>query len=264
MLVAGSVLAACGGDGGDDADGGRPGGGSSSDGSGVRDQPLEGTEWILDQEASRFANATSAAVVTAQFGADGRLTGNGGCNDYFTSYEVDGSALTVSAKIGSTRRLCADLIGGVESAYFARLPKAKSYAIDGRELTIRTSGKPLVYRALDPDEALAGSWVVVNYFRPGAVVSPVLGSTLTATFESGRISGNAGCNEYTGPYETDDTKILIGPVASTLRACADPAIGQQETEYLAALDLVRTFSLAGGNLTFLRADGGIAVTYTRA
>jgi heat shock protein HslJ len=256
VLVAGSVLSSCGGD----DDGGRSDGGSSS---GSEDQRFEGTEWILDQAESGFETPT-AAVVTAQFGADGRLSGNGGCNDYSTSYEVDGSELEVSAQIASTLRLCAGLIGGVETAYFARLPKARSYAIDGRVLTITTSGEPLVYRSLDADEALAGSWVVINYFRRGGVVSPVAGSTLTARFESGRISGAAGCNDYTGPYETDDTKIVIGPVASTLRACADPAIGQQETDYLAALDLVRTFSLAGGNLTFLRADGGIAVTYARA
>ena len=56
----------------------------------------------------------------------------------------------------------------------------------------------------------------------------------------------------------------IGPLASTLRACADPAIDQQERDYVAALELARTFSLAGGNLTLLREDGGIAVTFVRS
>ena len=90
------------------------------------------------------------------------------------------------------------------------------------------------------------------------------GSTLTATFASGQISGDSDCNRYSGPYEVDGTKIAIGPLASTLRACADPAVDEQEQQFLAALGLARTLSLDGGNLTLLRDDGGIAVTLQRS
>lgn len=259
LVVAGSVLAACGGD----DDGGGSGGASSGGSGGGKDapsQPLEGTEWILDQEASGLSVAP-AAVVTAQFSSDGRLTGNAGCNNYTTSYETDGSAMTIAGPIARNLMACAAPVMRVEDAYVARLPKARSYAIRGRTLTITTSAAPLVYRALDPEQALAGDWVVINYFRPGAVTSPVPGSTLTAKFASGTISGDAGCNQYSGPYETDGIKIAIGPVASTLRACADPAVDEQESQYLAALALARTFSLAGGNLTLFRDGGTIAVTY---
>jgi heat shock protein HslJ len=259
LVVAGSVLTACG---SDDGGGGRGSGGSSSGGSGGKAQPLEGTEWILDQEASGLT-PVPAAVVTAQFSSDGRLTGNAGCNNYSTSYEADGSDLTIAGPIAQNLMACAGPVMRVEGSYLARLPKAKSFAIRGRTLTITTSAAALVYRALDPEQALAGDWVVINYFRPGAVTSPVPGSTLTANFESGTISGDAGCNQYSGPYETDGTKIAIGPVASTLRACADPAVGEQESQYLAALALARTFSLAGGNLTLFRDGGTIAVTYQR-
>src|SRR5207344_313860 len=88
LVVAGSVLAACGGD--DDGGSGRGSGGSASGGSGAKDQPLEGTEWILDQESSGLTPVPTA-VVTAQFSSDGRLTGNAGCNNYTSSYETDGS-----------------------------------------------------------------------------------------------------------------------------------------------------------------------------
>ena len=58
-------------------------------------------------------------------------------------------------------------------------------------------------------------------------------------------------------------QIRIGPVASTLRACAEAAVTQQESEYLAALDTVRTFGVDANGVTFFRADGGIAVTMAR-
>ncbi|MBM3658199.1 MAG: META domain-containing protein [Actinobacteria bacterium] len=263
VVLAGSVLAACGGD--DDGGSGRSGGGASSGGGGSADQPLEGTQWILDQQATKLTVVVPSAVVTAQFSSDGRVSGNGGCNQYGGSYSISGSKMTVDDSIVATRMACAAPVMRVETAYLARLPKARSFSIDGSVLTIETSGEgPLVYDALDPEQAVAGDWVVINYFRPGAVVSPVVGSELTAAFDAGQISGNSGCNQYSGPYEVDDTKITIGPLASTLRACADPAVDQQEREYLAALELARTFSLDGGNLTLLREDGGIAVTFQPA
>lgn len=259
VVLAGSVLAACGGD-----DDGRSGGGASSGGGGAADQPLEGTQWILDQQATKLTVVTPEAVVSAQFSSDGTLTGNSGCNRYTTSYAVKGSSMTIGQPAG-TLIACAAPVMRVEQAYLSRLPKAQSFSIDGTVLTIETGGEgPLVYDALDPEKAVAGDWIVTGYFRPGAIVSPVAGSELTATFDAGQVSGNSGCNQYSGPYEVDDTKITIGPLASTLRACADPAVDQQEREYLAALELARTFSLDGGNLTLLREDGGIAVSFMPA
>lgn len=259
LVTMAALVTACG---GDDDGGTRPRREGSSGGA---DQPLEGTEWVLDQRSSRVGSAGRTAVVTAQFSSDGTLTGDGGCNRYNTTYTTAGSTMTVRGPIASTLMACAPAVMRVEQTYLARLPKATSFAIDGRVLTIATSGgDPLVYRALDADQALAGDWVVINYFRPGAVVSPVAGSELTATFDAGQISGNSGCNQFSGSYEVDGTKIAIGPLASTLRACADPAVDQQSTEYLAALELARTFTTAGGNLTLLRDDGGIAVTFQRA
>lgn len=262
LVVAGSVLVACG---GDDGGGGTSGGGGASSGGGSgKDQPLEGTQWVLDQQATRLTVVTPSAVVTAQFSSDGSLTGTSGCNRYNASYTVKGSSMTIGQPAG-TLIACAAPVMRVEQAYLARLPKAQSFSIDGSVLTIATGGgQSLVYDALDPEKALAGDWVVTGYFRPGAIVSPVAGSELTATFDAGQISGNSGCNQYSGPYEVDDTKITIGPLASTLRACADPAVDQQEREYLAALELARTFSLDGGGLTLLREDGGIAVSFTKA
>lgn len=252
LLVGGA--AACGGD-----DDGSPG----SSGSGTR-EPLVGTQWVLDPRASGLPRVATSAVVTAQFSRDGRLSGHSGCNAYTTTYRVTGRRLRVTEPIGSTLVACDPDVTRVEDAYRSRLPTARSFAIDGRVLTIETRGAPLVYDALDPDRMLAGDWVVTGFFRPGAITSPVPGSTLTATFASGRIAGDAGCNRYSGGYEVDGTDIAIGPLASTLRACADPAVGQQETEFLAALELAATFRVEGTNLTLLRDDGGIAVTLARS
>jgi heat shock protein HslJ len=221
---------------------------------------------VLDQRASALGVVSTSVVVTARFAADGRLSGNGGCNQYRTSYTAVRTSLTIDGPISSSLMSCGSAVDRVEQAYLARLPRAEAYAIDGSVLTIDTRGRagPLVYDALDPDELFAGDWTVVSYFRPGAVVSPVVGSTLTATFDADRISGESGCNSFSGRFEVDGGDIAIGPLASTLRACADPAVDEQERQYLAALELARTYSFDGANLTVLREDGGIAVTLQRA
>jgi heat shock protein HslJ len=225
---------------------------------------LEGPTWVLDQEASNLEQIAPQFVVTATF-ADGRLSGSSGCNSYNTTYTATRTRLRVSNTVASTLKLCSQTAMNVEMSYLERIPTARAFSILRDRLTIRTStrGADLVYRALSA-RALRGDWEVTSYFRPGAIVSVLAGSEITATFDAKTISGNAGCNTYSGPYKADETKIEIGPIASTLRACADPAVEQQETDYLAALDLVRTFTLDSNGLTLFRADGGIAVTMARA
>jgi putative lipoprotein len=58
-------------------------------------------------------------------------------------------------------------------------------------------------------------------------------------------------------------RITIGPLASTRRACANAALDTQEQQYLAALDLVRTYRVTGDSLSLLRTDGTIGATYVR-
>jgi heat shock protein HslJ len=123
----------------------------------------------------------------------------------------------------------------------------------------------LVYRASAGTQALRGSWEVTGLYTGSAISSPVAGSTLTLEFTATDVSGNGGCNTFTGSYTLSSSNaIAIGPLASTLRACADPAVDTQEQQYLAALGLAKTYRVTGDQLTLFRDGGTIAVTATRA
>ena len=52
----------------------------------------------------------------------------------------------------------------------------------------------------------------------------------SATFAAGTVSGNAGCNDYTGGYTVDGDKLTIGPLAATKKACG-PAETVVETAF---------------------------------
>ena len=64
----------------------------------------------------------------------------------------------------------------------------------------------------------------------------------------GLLSGNTGCNGFSGPYELRGDSILFGTLVSTRRACVDEGMNRQEAAYLGMLSEARTWRLAGDTL----------------
>jgi heat shock protein HslJ len=225
--------------------------------------PLTGTNWLLTAR-STFGARLGTVTLTAQFGTDGTLAGDAACNRYSTTYTTRSSRLSIAKTTATTLAACGGGADRVATAYLAALPDVRSFAISGATLTLRgRRGVKLVYRATGAKD-LVGSWAVTSFFTGTAVTSPVIGSTLTTDFTRQQISGNSGCNTYTGPYAATGATITIGPLASTLRACADPAVNSQEQQFLAALQLATGYRIAGDHLDLLRPGGTIAATLTRA
>lgn len=54
-------------------------------------------------------------------------------------------------------------------------------------------------------------------------------------FEPGKVAGNGSCNRFTGSVTINAHDLKFGPLASTMMACPDPQVGQQESTYLKAL-----------------------------
>lgn len=62
--------------------------------------------------------------------------------------------------------------------------------------------------------------------------------------ESGRVSGNGSCNQFSGTVKISGESITFGPLAATRKACVD-AVGMQENNYFKALGAARRFNLDG-------------------
>lgn len=63
------------------------------------------------------------------------------------------------------------------------------------------------------------SWTVTSV----GDMATVAGARPTMTFAAdGTVSGNAGCNQFSGTYRTDGSSIQIRDVASTMMMCAGP------------------------------------------
>lgn len=233
----------------------------------VNPTPLTGTLWQLIAYNNGMGGVVSAAFgveTTAVFNEDGSLNGNGGCNNYFTSFAVDGQSLTITGPIGSTMMACEDAAMQQETAFLAALADAATYEIRGDSLEIRDAEGALLasFVAVTPASLSGVTWELTGYNNgQDAVVSLLEGTTITAVFgEDGSLSGSAGCNRFTTSFQADSGSISIGLVASTMMACEEE-IMQQETAFLAALPTAVTYDLQGDALELRDANGALVASF---
>ncbi|WP_417763339.1 META domain-containing protein [Shewanella sp.] len=105
--------------------------------------------------------------------------------------------------------------------------------------------------SVDAPPALSGIWRVEDVNQRGLIDN----SKVTMQFDaSGRISGSAGCNQYSGTYSSRSGKFSVAGVVSTRRACV-PSLGTQEQDFLAALNVVSHYEITEqGQLIFYDAN----------
>ena len=129
----------------------------------------------------------------------------------------------------------------LQSSYLTGLTNVISYAIEDGKLVLYAANKQRMGTdALSRGRAVRPGNNLGTMFYPSADAVdavPVLpGAAITAWFDGGKLSGSAGCNDYTADYKRDDTELTFGPVAATKKMCAEPAgVMEQENAYLKML-----------------------------
>ena len=109
------------------------------------------------------------------------------------------------------------------------------------------------------DDPTGRTWQLVDL--EGA--EPVAGTIPDLAIADDVVSGNAGCNTYSGPanVDVDQGSMTLGPdIISTMMACEDP-VNDQERRFLDALVRVTTYEMADDTLTLLDADGIVLATF---
>ena len=84
--------------------------------------------------------------------------------------------------------------------------------------------------------------------------SPVAGSTVTLAFDSGQASGHSGCNSYGGTYKVNGNKLIFEQMMSTLMACVDQSMMEQESAYMKFLGDAQSFEIVDSQLHVYRSD----------
>jgi heat shock protein HslJ len=102
----------------------------------------------------------------------------------------------------------------------------------------------------DPLDGTA--WILTSYGN----VTPLEGTTVTAEFHDGEISGVVGCNSYFSSYEVDRKQITFLVMRSSTADCLGPVgIMEQERAILRYISMAESFELKRDQLTITTTTG---------
>jgi len=201
----------------------------------------------------------SGTYVTINFSAtDDRVNGSGVCNNYFTSYVADDDGnLTINGPVASTLMACETGMEQ-ETLFLAALESVKGYTVadNGYLLLDYSSGADYSEQlVLIPESPLVDTiWVLTGYGNPENLVPSEAGVMSTLIFASdGRLSGNAGCNNYSAEYSLDGTQMTMGLPISNRMACIKGM--DQEQAFLQLLEAAQSYRLGVNALEIMIAGG---------
>jgi heat shock protein HslJ len=112
----------------------------------AQSQDLAGTSWEVigyNNGKQAVTSLLAGTTLTAEFGKDGNLSGNSGCNTYNGTYTVTGDQIKIGP-LATTRMACPQEIMDQETQYLAALQSAATYRVEGTGMELRT-----------PEDALA-------------------------------------------------------------------------------------------------------------
>jgi heat shock protein HslJ len=121
-------------------------------------------------------------------------------------------------------------------------------------LSKQASGEPS--RTLDAD--LGGSRWVLSAIEPsGHSASDWAASGITAQFDvwGGRLSGNAGCNNYSAGLAVSGDQMQVSQPAATRKACPSQTVMELEQEFLQRIASASAFTVTDDHLQLSLSDG---------
>ena len=225
---------------------------------------LTGSTWQLisfNNGKGGMESNLATEKISITFGEDGQVSGNAGCNAFTGSYQIDGNRMTFGQLV-TTRKMCSKPEGVMETeqAFLKNLSHVTTFSVMGDTLTLydKHGDRLLVFLPAETLSLTATPWRLQSFNNgKGGMATTLSTSKVTALFsEDGQVSGNAGCNDYSGPYQVEDDKITIGPLVATEMYCQEPAdVMETEQIFLKNLGNSASFTISHGELTLFDKEG---------
>jgi heat shock protein HslJ len=123
-----------------------------------------------------------------------------------------------------------------------------------RVLSKEESGAP---RQAQPENLGRPRWVLSAVEPSGQAAADWAASGITAQFDvwGGRLSGFAGCNNYSAGLSVAGDRMQVSPPVSTRKACPSEAVMALEREYLERIARASAFVVADDRLELSLSDG---------
>jgi heat shock protein HslJ len=233
----------------------------------AQSQDLSATSWDViayNNGKQAVTSVLADSTITANFGVDGTLSGNGGCNKYHGTYTATGKQIKIGP-LASTRMACANPAGIMEqeALYLAALQTVSTYKVEGTSLELRTKDGALAVQAVasmpeastsaDSIQEIIWQWSSVTNQTTGEGTIVPNAENYTITFHAdGTLDGKADCNQFSGTY-SQENGFIITLGTSTMAYCGDASLDQQ---YLTLLGNVVAGGLDGAGGLALENAGG--------
>jgi len=100
-----------------------------------------------------------------------------------------------------------------------------------------------------------GVWELISFGSPSNMISSIKANDTSIEFTSdGSLSGNVGCNSFSGNYKLDGESITFDPLVATLMFCMGP-VGDQEAHVFSVLQERVSYKLDADDLMIVSGDG---------
>jgi heat shock protein HslJ len=98
--------------------------------------------------------------------------------------------------------------------------------------------------------------------KTGQIWGPVPTNPISLQFTNeGNVTGNSGCNSYSGTYTMSGNSITISGFAVTMMYCGEPGVMTLEQTYLTVLPMMKVYKISGNQLTLSDGTGNITMVY---
>jgi heat shock protein HslJ len=191
-----------------------------------------------------------------------RIGASAGCNQMSGEYEVAAGALKVGM-LAMTEMACEEPLMAQDTWLSGFLDGAIA-TLDDTMLTLAKDGTTLTLQdesVLNPDQPLEGTrWVVTSVVANDGVSSVPESAQASLVFDATSVAVETGCNSGSGGYEATGDVITFGPIATTLKLCADEGIAALEQSVLGVLQGEVESDIEGDTLTLTKDGTGLVLT----
>lgn len=180
-----------------------------------------------------------------------QASGFAGCNNFFGSYELDGSSLKFGP-VGATRMFCEGAAGEVEMRFMASLEQTRTWELKDGALLLLDGSRVFARLTKVHDEqniqVITGTvwqWVQTLYNDDRKVVPKEPKNYTVQFLDNGTLTVKADCNQKGGAYSIRDKRLSIEITYSMMAACPE---GSLEDEFDRGLSGAAIYFIKDGDL----------------
>lgn len=228
-------------------------------------QELTNHFWLLESlNGETVTHPDDPRKIGFQLLADeDRISGFGGCNQFFGGYTLGSSNSIRFSGMASTKMACLTSTFD-ENAFLRSFENVDGYQIKDNQLDLLQSGNVVAtFMKIEKDSPIVDKyWKLMTL--DGNKVEMAEGQEREAYFmlknHDKRLTGFAGCNTFSGTFSLEkENKVSFSKIIATLRACPD--LDFNEHNFLKIFSESVTYSIEGDLLSLYADNGETTATF---